>query len=382
MKGFQNVPVYLTGEGIKRLSVGVENGRIAYIGEDASRIDAPIAVPEGCTVFPGFLDEHIHGAGGADAMDGTTASLATIADRLAAEGVTAFLATTMTEREEKIVSALQNIGAYMAADRHEGARVLGAHLEGPFIAEKFCGAQDPAFIRKPSVKLFEKFQRAANGNVRMVTLAPEEDAEGLVSFLAGKGITVSAGHSNAPYACVEAAAGKGLSCITHTYNAQRPLHHRDLGVSGAALAIDKLYAECICDTIHVSVPAIGLLYRNKPEGKFILITDAMRAKGLGDGESELGGQKVIVQNGEARLENGALAGSVLQMNRAIENLVNKCGVPPENAVDCATIHPARNLGLDKDRGSITLGKVADFAVMDKEFNVILTVRDGEIIYRK
>ena len=381
MKGFQNVPVYLTGEGISRLSVGVENGKIAYIGQDASRIDAPFAVPDGCTVFPGFIDEHIHGAGGADAMDASTAALGVIADALAKEGTTAFLATTMTEREEKILAALGAVNAYIREGRKTGAGILGAHLEGPFIAEKFCGAQDPAFIRKPTKALFDTFQKAAGGNVRMVTLAPEEDTDGVVPYLAGQGIAVSAGHSNAAYACVAAAVREGLGCVTHTYNAQRPLHHRDLGVTGAALTLDAVYAECICDLIHVSAPAIQLLYRNKPEGKFILITDAMRAKGLPDGESELGGQKVFVHGGEARLANGALAGSVLQLNRAVRNLTKDCGVPLGAAVDCATIHPARHLGLDGERGSIAVGKTADFAVLDGDFGVRLTVRDGEIIYK-
>ena len=173
----------------------------------------------------------------------------------------------------------------------------------------------------------------------------------------------------------------GARNVTHTYNAQSPLHHREIGTVGSALLYDDLHAELIADTIHVSVPAIQLLVKCKPLDRLILITDAMRAKGLKDGISELGGQTVIVKNGEARLEDGTLAGSVLRMNRAVGNMVQKAGVPLLQAVDYATINPARTLGIEKEAGSIKVGKNADFAVLNGNFDVLLTVRDGNVVYR-
>jgi N-acetylglucosamine-6-phosphate deacetylase len=195
------------------------------------------------------------------------------------------------------------------------------------------------------------------------------------------GVVASAGHTDAGEKHISAAMDAGLSTITHTYNAQRGLHHREIGVVGSALLYDELYAEAICDLIHLSVPAIKLLLKNKPKDKFVLITDSMRAKHLSDGISELGGQKVIVKNGEARLENGALAGSILKMNDAIKNLVTVCGVSLTDAADFASANPAKNLKVFDEQGSIAMGKKANFAVLDDEFNVALTIREGNVIYR-
>ena len=191
----------------------------------------------------------------------------------------------------------------------------------------------------------------------------------------------SIGHSNASIGDVQKALNSGATCVTHTFNAQSKLHHRDIGVVGGALLYDDLCCELICDLIHVSKEAIQLLVKNKPKDKLILITDAMRAKGLGNCESELGGQKVVVKNGEARLLDGTLAGSVLQMNRAIQNLVQKVGFSLTQAVDYASINPAKNLKLDSEIGSIKVGKRADFTILNENFDVLLTIRDGEVIYK-
>ncbi len=381
MKGFKNVKVYITGEGIKTLSVGVENGKIAYIGEDAEKITEPYPYKEGQTVIPGFVDEHIHGAVGSDAMDASEEALSAIASALPKEGTTTFLATTMTQSPERIKAALKNACEYIEKDNKEGARVLGVHLEGPYICDKFKGAQPGEYIAKPESKSFDDYYETSGGNIKLVTMAPEND-EGykFIEYLCSKGITVSAGHSDATFETVREASEKGVKCITHTYNGQRGLHHRDIGVVGGAFSLDNVATEIICDLIHVSAPAIKLLIKNKPHDKVILITDAMRAKGLEDGISELGGQTVYVKNGEARLENGALAGSTLKMNVAVKNLVKSCGVPFCGAVDFATINPAKNLGVDKLYGSIEEGKFADFTVLDGEFNVQLTVRGGEVVY--
>lgn len=379
MKAFLNVSAYIEGEGIKRCNLLFDE-HIKSVGgsaEDAEIID----LPEDAIVLPGFIDEHIHGAGGADAMDGTHAALKTIAETVAAEGTTGFLATTMTQSAENITQAMRAVKEYREADEETGARVLGIHLEGPFINGAFAGAQPLEYVAQPDKAVFDKYNAASGNAVKIVTLAPEvEGADELIEHLTQQGIVASIGHTKAKETDIKRAIKEGASNVTHTYNAQSPLHHREIGTVGSAMLFDELNCELICDTIHVSVPAMKLLVKNKPDNKLTLITDAMRAKGLQDGESELGGQRVIVKNGEARLADGTLAGSVLRMNRAVQNLVEKVGVPLEKAVDCASLNPARTLRIDDEAGSIRLGKRADFCVIDGKFNVLCTIRGGKIIY--
>ena len=383
MKGFINAKVYVENQGIITACVGIEKGKIAYIGNDASLITCPYEYSDGQIVLPGFIDEHIHGAMGADAMDGTTNALNVIANALASEGTTGFLATTMTQSPKNIETALSAVKDYIELNADDGAKVLGVHLEGPFISVKHIGAQPLEYVATPNVAVFDHYNAVSGNNIKLVSLAPETDgAEDLIKHLYKIGVVASLGHSDACYVDIEKALSWGLTCITHTYNVQKPLHHREVGAVGSAMLFDQLNCEAICDLIHLSAPAIKLLIKNKPHDKFTLITDSMRAKHLADGVSELGGQKVIVKNGEARLENGALAGSTLKMNDAIKNLVRSCGVNFTDAVDYATINPAKNLGISDKVGSIKVGKNADFAVLDNEFNVCLTVRDGKVIYKK
>lgn len=382
MKGFLGVPAYVAGEGIVRTNVGFANGRIAYIGDRGEGIEPIATLGEGEVLLPGFLDEHIHGAAGADAMDGSEEALSTIARALAAEGTVGFLATTMTQSPENITRALSAVSAYRANEHRAGAELLGAHLEGPFISPKHVGAQPLEYVAPPSVELFEKYQAASGDAVRIVTMAPElPGAQALVHFLSKSGVVVSVGHTDASYADVADAISWGARGVTHTYNAQKGLHHREIGTVGAALLRDELRCELICDTIHVSVPALRLVIKNKPHTGVTLITDAMRAKTMPDGESELGGQKVFVKNGQARLCDGTLAGSVLKMNEAVRNLVTRCGVSLTDAVDFATINPATTLGVADRLGSLSPGKDASLTVLRPDFTVALTLRAGEVIYR-
>ena len=383
MKGLLNVSAYIYGEGVKKVNIGFYGGVIAYVGESADDILPLWDLPAGATVVAGFIDEHIHGAGGADVMDGTASALETISDCLAKEGTTAFLATTMTESREQIKKALRAVKIAASKSETSGARVLGAHLEGPFISARQAGAQPIKYVEKPSIERFNEYNEAAGGMIKMVTLAPETaGGTALVKYLSEKGVAVSIGHSDAKYADVAAAVRNGARSVTHTFNAQTGAHHREMGVAGSALLLDDLNCEMICDTVHVSVPAIRLALKCKASDKFTLITDSMRAKGLPGGESELGGQKVFVQNGEARLADGTLAGSVLKMNDAVKNLVTKCGVPFTRAIDSATVAPAKNLGVFDTYGSIAVGKAADLTVLDNDFNVLLTIVGGKIVYRK
>lgn len=380
MKGLKNVKVYIKNVGIVKTNIGIENGRIAYIGNEENI--EPIFETDGIVV-PGFIDEHIHGAGGADAMDGTVESLQTISEFLAKEGTTGFLATTMTQSPENITNALKAVKKVREKGEYKGAEVLGVHLEGPFISPKHVGAQPLEYVATPDAELFDKYNEASGNSIKIVTLAPEvEGGLGLVKHLSNIGVVASVGHTGGKYADVVNAVAAGATNVTHTYNAQTGLHHREAGVVGAAMLLDELNCEMICDTIHVSVPAIKLVIKNKPHDKYTLITDAMRAKGMPDGKSELGGQEVFVNNGEARLADGTLAGSVLKMNVAVKNLVEKAGVPFTDAIDFATYNPAKNIGVLNERGTIEVGKRADLTVLNSDFEVLYTLVNGKIVYKK
>ena len=380
MKAFKNASVYAEGKGIIRTSVYFDD-KIRQIGGYVAGAEE-IELPENAVVLPGFIDEHIHGAGGSDAMDGNTKDLAIIAETVAKEGTTSFLATTMTQSKENILKSMRAVKEYREAAGEQGARIAGVHLEGPFIAAAHKGAQPLEYVAAPDAKTFDEYNAARGNAIKIITLAPETDgALDFIRHIVAQGTVVSIGHTGAKYAEVKAAMEAGATNVTHTYNAQSPLHHREIGVVGSALLLEDLYCELICDTIHVSVPAMQLLVKNKRADKLALITDAMRAKGLADGVSELGGQTVYVKGGEARLADGTLAGSVLRMNRALQNMVEKVGVPLTQAVDYCTINPARTLKMENEAGSIAEGKRADFAVLNDKFDVLYTVRDGKIIYK-
>lgn len=378
MKGFKNTLI-MTEAGLQKTSLTYDE-KILSIGKNEPDLEE---LPEGYVVVPGFIDEHIHGAAGSDAMDGTTKDLNIIANALASEGTTAFCATTMTQSPENITKALKAVNEYIEENHQDGAEVLGVHLEGPFISKDFVGAQPIEYVATPDVETFKKYQEASGNHVKIVTLAPEvEGSTELIKYLKSQNIVASIGHTNAKYADVAKAVEAGATNLTHTYNAMKPIHHREVGTVGSGFLFDALTCECICDGIHVSAPAIQLLYKNKPAGKMVLITDAMRAKHMPDGVSELGGQVVIVKNGEARLENGTLAGSVLKMNNAIKNVMKFLNLPLEEVVKLASINPAKNLGVDNYLGSIKEGKRADFVILDTELNVVKTIRAGKVIYEK
>ncbi len=383
MKCFKNVTVYVDGKGLKKRTVCFDEkiekiSRCGLAGKNAEEI----VLPKNAIVVPGFIDQHIHGAGGSDGMDGTVEDIETIAKTVAAEGTTSFVVTTMTQSKENITKALNAVKEYREADKKEGARVVGVHLEGPFIAAAHKGAQPLEYVKEPDIATFDEYNAACGNAIKIVSLAPEvAGADELISHMSKKGVVASIGHTGAKYQDIEKAIAAGASNVTHTYNAQTALHHREIGTVGSAMLLDELNCELIADTIHVSVPAMRLLVKNKPADKISLITDAMRAKGIPDGVSELGGQTVYVKNGEARLEDGTLAGSVLKMNRAVENAVTKVGMSFTQAIDCATKNPARMLKIDDEAGSIQVGKRADFTVLNDKYDVLLTVRGGEIVYK-
>ena len=377
--GFKNSKIYVYGKGIIETSLLINNGKIEMIGE--INTDELIQLPDNLIVLPGFVDKHIHGANHADFMNPTKDDLKKITDAIAREGTTSCLATTMTQSMEAIKSAVKNIGEYIN-EKHEGVEILGIHLEGPFVSPKFAGAQPLEYIVKCDIDQFNSINETSLNTVKQVSYACEENGLDFTTHLVNNGIVASIGHSNSDYATVVKAAGLGATSITHTYNAQKGLHHRDIGVVGAAMLDDRLSCELICDLIHVSPAAIKLLFKNKGKDNICLITDSIEAKYMPDGEYSLGGQPVFVKDNAARLENGTLAGSTLKLNEGVRNFMNTVNISLNEAVDCATINPAKVLGIADRKGSIELGKDADLIVVDKDLNVYMTICRGNVVYSK
>lgn len=381
IKGYKNSNVYVAGKGIIKTSLAIKDGIISAIGDD---IDAEgfVELDDKYILVPGFIDEHIHGAGGSDAMNGTQKDLETIAEYQAKDGTTSFNFTTMTMEKGVIIKALSAINEYLAAGHEEGARALGVHLEGPFISEAFCGAQNPGDILPLNVKDLDDFILASGDHIKIATVCYKIGHEDFAKEMIKHHILPSLGHSDDASEEAFDAVKNGFRLSTHTYNAQKGLHHRDVGTLGAMMLSDEVNCELIADLHHVCADAIRILYRMKGKDKITLITDSMEAKGLKDGMYQLGGQPVVVKDGTARLENGTLAGSILHLNEGIRNVKRVLGIPLEEAIDMATINPARNMGLDKEIGSIEVGKKADFAIIDIDVNVYKTIRDGKEIYSK
>lgn len=332
-------------------------------------------------VVPGFIDLHIHGANGYDAMDHDPQAIEKLACSLVKEGTTGFLPTTMTQSEMNILKALSNISAYMNHQNPLASTVLGIHLEGPFIHEDAAGAQPKNCIIKANTSTFKKFENAANNQIKKVSIAPEFDESlQLMDYLRKQNIIISIAHTKATYPQVVCAIEHGASSITHMFNAMTPLHHRDIGVVGAALLHDELHAELILDKIHVSIPAAKLLLKSKGVSQITLITDSMRAKYLSEGIYDLGGQMVYIENGEARLADGTLAGSILKMNDGYKYLVQNLGLSLEDASKISSLNPAKQLGLDHIMGSISPNKIANLVILDDQFSVLKTIIHGQIVY--
>ena len=348
------------------------------IGAPAS--DAPaIDLPADWHIVPGFIDAHIHGAVGADVMDADADGLARIAGYLPGEGTTAFLATTMTGPAASIEAALRVTAGFESAPGV--AEMLGVHLEGPFVDRDKAGAQPAEHMIAPDIGLFDRWQAVAGGGIRVVTLAPEQPGgSALVAHLARHGVRASIGHSSCSAAQAEAAIAAGANRGTHLFNAMNGLHHREPGAACALLTNPAARSELIADGLHVTPAMVKLAYAAAGRDRLIAITDAMRAKGLGDGDYELGGQPVAVKNGEARLADGTLAGSVLTFDDAFRNLLDFTGCELADAIAMTSTNAAVDLGVADRKGRLAEGFDADLVVLDAELKVRLTVCRGQAAY--
>ncbi|WP_078411336.1 N-acetylglucosamine-6-phosphate deacetylase [Priestia abyssalis] len=383
----KNVQVYMDNQWIENGYLLIENDVIDGAGsmETCPEPDEQyitIELSNEYKLIPGFIDLHIHGAAGADTMDGTQEALGTMAAALPMEGTTSFLATTMTTAQSDIERALQNAATYINQHGVTGkAEVLGVHLEGPFISPKRIGAQHPDYVMMPSIDLFRKWQELAGGHIKLVTMAPEQpNGLELVRYLKEQGVVASIGHSDATYEEVVKSMEAGVNHATHLYNQMRPIHHREPGVVGAVLLHDEIKCEIIADGIHSRPEMVRFAYNNKGQEGLILITDAMRAKCLGEGTYDLGGQDVTVKDGQATLADGTLAGSILTLKDAAKNVqqYTKCGL--EAVIQMASVNPAKQLNVYDRKGSIETGKDADLVILDQNDEIYMTFCRGQIAY--
>lgn len=356
----------------------IENKFVTFdekiISVDNSFIADEIIDAENNFVAPGFINVHIHGCNGFDAMDENILALEGMSKFLPSTGVTSFLPTTMTMSVDRIKHALKNIRA--KSTESNGAKILGAHLEGPFINEKFNGAQDKKFIRRADFSTFAEFADV----IKIVTIAPETLTNfDFIDACRSENIIVSIGHSAATYEESLQAISHGASHVTHLFNAQSGLHHRKPGIVGAALTSD-VFVELIADNVHVHPAAQKIVAKTKSRDKIILITDSVRACGMGDGVGELGGQKFFVKGNLATLADGTIVGSVAKMIDVVKNFSRNAEMTVPEVVELVTKNPARELKLYDKIGSIEVEKAADFVIFDENFNVKRTIINGKIFF--
>lgn len=333
--------------------------------------DIPISI-EASYIIPGFIDIHSHGGYGYDNMDATPDEITNMVQKMAKnEGITSYFCTTMTENIRNIENALKNISIAMKDNKV----IQGIHLEGPFISEQFKGAQVGENILTPNKELMRKWFQISEGNIKIITYAPENADSKFEEYCTDNNIILSAGHSNATFdQCVSSNA----SHITHLYNAQRSLSHREPGVTGYGLIKKDIYTEIIFDGIHIVPEMVELAIKLKGVDRVHLITDSMRAKGMPEGKSELGGQEVLVTGNEARLNDGTLAGSILKFNQAYENSINKLSISIEDTIQMTSVNQAREFGLC-NKGTLEIGKDADILLMDQENKLIQTISYGKAL---
>lgn len=348
--------------------IEIENGRIKQIGILGDGRDM-----SGSILVPGFTDVHIHGCAGGDASDASTDSLEKMSRELAAHGVTSFCPTTMTLSRERIERSLEAIKAC----KPQGAKIVGVNLEGPYISYEKRGAQNPDYIRQGSTEEFDALYAESGGLVKLITVAPEAfDSDAFISHAAEK-CTVSIGHSNANAKECKRAFDLGARHVTHLFNAMSPMSHREPGITGTALDDERIMCELICDGGHICPAMLRNAFDILGEDRAVVISDSMRAAGLGEGEYELGGQQVYVKKDGryAVLENGSIAASITNIHEEFKNLIS-FGIDFKTALKSCTINPARSVGIQDSVGSISVGKCADLVFLDEKLNIKEVYIDG------
>ncbi|MCC6002749.1 MAG: N-acetylglucosamine-6-phosphate deacetylase [Thermofilum sp.] len=333
---------------------------------------------------PGYIDTHIHGYGGVDVTEATPEELMDMASKLATHGVTAFLASTVAAPHEALIQVCRNVSqAASAWTPARGARLIGVHLEGPYLNPKMKGAMNEAYLRKPSLKEFEEYYSASKGLLRKVTVAPElEGALDFIRQVRGKGVLVSLGHSEATYEEAVEGIKAGATIANHIFNGMRVFHHREPGLALALLLDPRVHVEAIADYVHLHAATLRLIYKIAGPLRVVLITDAISAAGLPDGEYLLGGLRIRVQKGVSRLvDTGSLAGSTLTMDNAVRNMV-KADAGILEALTMASYTPSKSIdALSREKiGYLRPGFRADIVILDEKLNLKKTIVDGELVY--
>ncbi len=330
-------------------------------------------------ILPGFIDIHCHGAYGFDTNDANPEGLRKWAKGIVDEGVTSFLATTLTQSEEVLTNAVSNV-AKVVEEGYEGAEILGIHFEGPYLNKAHKGAQPEEYCVKPNIEQFKRYQKAAHGLIKYITMAVENDEDfTLTKYCSQNNVVVSIGHSNATYEQAVQAYAHGARSMTHVYNAMTPFTHRANGLVGGALRIRNMYGEIICDGNHSTLAALNNFFTSKGPDYSIMITDSLMCKGFPVGTKfDFGGQEVVIYpDGSAHLvEAGNLAGSTLNVNKGLKILIEDALVPVNYAINACTSNPARCLHVDDRKGTIGVGYDADLVVLDKDYEVVQTYCKG------
>lgn len=371
-----NLKVVTKDRLIERGYLQFENGRITAVGEGDYRGDDECVDKGGLIAFPGFIDIHIHGSMGIDFMDAKEEDYPIIADSLYKEGVTTFLATTLTSDKESLSRVCKTVRNVI----DEIPSLGGIHFEGPYISLKYKGAQNPEFIRDPDIAEFDALQKDAGGHIRYIAMAPERPgATEFIEHVTKEGVVVSAGHTDASFACVEEAMKRGLTNTTHTHNAMSPHHHRNPGVVTAAMFFDGLFTEVICDTVHVCPDTLKTFYKIVGQDRFVAITDALKVKHSDIKKFQLFGLDCVTKEDAAYLESGPLAGSLLTMDQGLRNLASITGADEVALAKMVSTNAARSIGFH-DRGALEKDKLADVVLLDAELNVCEVYKLGKRVH--
>ncbi|MGX7099101.1 N-acetylglucosamine-6-phosphate deacetylase [Globicatella sanguinis] len=379
---FEIGKLILTDKVLENVYLEVKDGKFMGLYENDSQLNGEYTLIDYSNkiVGPGFVETHIHGFLGKDVMDGEIEGLNTIAQGLLSTGVTSWLPTTLTSSRQSLNDVCQLIGENY--QNIKGAKIQGIFLEGPYFTTKHKGAQNPDYMSDPVIEELKNWQALSNQLIKKIALAPErEHVIPFVEYAQSQNIKVGLAHSEASFKQAEKAVKAGANIFIHTYNGMSGLHHREPGMVGAAMTLEHCYAEVIEDGQHVHPKAIEVLVKSRGVEEVILITDSMRAAGLGDGRSRLGEFEVEVKDGCARLvEGGSLAGSILKMNEAVKNIVDWGIVDLPSAVRMASINAAKSVEIEEKCGAIKLGFDADFIVLNQNNELEATYLNGQKVY--
>ncbi|WP_454923232.1 N-acetylglucosamine-6-phosphate deacetylase [Abiotrophia defectiva] len=372
--------IVLDDQVIDKAYLTIEDGKFGPILMEEPQ-DAPIKDYSQSIVAPGLVDTHIHGYKSHDVMDNDFEGIKVISEGLLSCGVTSWLPTTLTSSAELLNDVCETIGNHY--QEVTGAKIRGIFLEGPFFTEKYKGAQNPKYMSDPSVDKLAKWHELSQGLVNKIAIAPErKGVKEFIEFAKSKGVYTALAHSDATYEEAAAAVEAGANIFVHIYNGMSGLHHRNPGMVGAALSLDKVFAEMICDGHHVHPAAARVVTRARGPKETVLITDCMRAGGMGEGQSRLGEFEVVVKDGTARLKDtGNLAGSILELKQGVKKVVDWGLVSPAEALRMASLTPAQSVGIDSVCGRIAPGYEADFIVVSDQLELEATYLDGELRYQ-